>query len=175
MKKDDLLRIVIIGNSGSGKSYLARQLDSLLQQKVIHLDELFWEPGGFNRKRPKDIVNQEVITFSDEPSWIMEGVFGELASLALPKAKTLIFLDKNWDECRGNLNLRGSESSKQLDPITAEANFKELLIWAEAYWDRQNLKSFTAHNNLFNEFAVFKIRIKSPEEGEEFLRNVSKV
>jgi ATP-dependent protease HslVU (ClpYQ) ATPase subunit len=39
-------RVVIIGNSGSGKSYLARRLSEQLTLPLIHLDALFWEPGG---------------------------------------------------------------------------------------------------------------------------------
>lgn len=42
-------RTVIIGNSGSGKTFLARALAAGSGIPVIHLDEIFWQPGGFNR------------------------------------------------------------------------------------------------------------------------------
>ena len=50
MEKNNFNRILIIGNSGSGKSWLASQLSEKLQYKTIHFDKHFWEPGGFNKK-----------------------------------------------------------------------------------------------------------------------------
>lgn len=38
-------RIVILGNAGSGKSSLARQLGEQLALPVVHLDTLFWGPN----------------------------------------------------------------------------------------------------------------------------------
>ena len=45
------MRTVIFGNSGSGKSWLARRLGEKRSTPVVHLDEIFWLPGGFNAKR----------------------------------------------------------------------------------------------------------------------------
>jgi adenylate kinase family enzyme len=46
------MRIIIIGNSGSGKTWLARQLAEDAPCPVIHLDDIFWEPGGFDKPKP---------------------------------------------------------------------------------------------------------------------------
>src|SRR6516225_2727440 len=112
-------RTVIIGNSGSGKSRLAESLSALLSFPVVHLDKLFWMPGGFNEKRPSDEIKNEVEQKRKEASWIVEGVFGELAEMFLPKAQSLIFLDMEWSVCREGLLSRGSESSRQLDAAKA--------------------------------------------------------
>lgn len=167
-------KIVIIGNSGSGKSYLARQLAELLDAKMIHLDEHFWEPGGFNKKRPADIVHKEIEMLSQEDKWIMEGVFGDLASTALQNATTLIFLDKSWEECEAGLLRRGPESSKQLDPIAAENSFKELLGWAKAYWERENSRSRKGHEKLFLEFRGEKISLINRKDSDNFLKTFTK-
>lgn len=171
LNKEALQRIVIIGNSGSGKSYLAKQLASLLDVKVIHFDEHFWEPGGFNKKRPSEIVHEEIKLFSHDQKWIMEGVFGDLASTALANATTLIFLDKSWEECETALTKRGSESSKQLDPIEAEKNFQELLIWAKAYWDRENSRSRKGHHQLCFNFNGKKIILKDRTDSQAFIES----
>lgn len=120
-------RIVIIGNSGSGKTYLAQMLSGYLHIEVIHLDKLFWEPGGFNKKRPIDLVYSEIATLSQGQLWIVEGVFGELAQEFCPQADCLLWLDVDWATCSANLRKRGSDSSKQLDPQLAEENFNKLL------------------------------------------------
>lgn len=150
--KEKFQRIVIVGNSGSGKSYLARQLSSKLGSQVVHFDEHFWEPGGFNKRRLPEVVHSEIKQLSLEEMWIMEGVFGDLAATALANATALIFLNKSWDECKSALLERGSESSKQLDTTSAEKNFKELMSWAEAYTQRENSRSLKGHTKLYEEF-----------------------
>ncbi|MCG6220788.1 hypothetical protein [Vibrio diabolicus] len=44
-------KILIIGNSGSGKSWLSNQLSRKLQLQEVNLDSIVWEPGGYNQKR----------------------------------------------------------------------------------------------------------------------------
>ena len=136
-----MTRIVIIGNSGSGKSHLAKSLSKIYSIPIIHLDQLFWMPGGFNEKRPKDEVKNEIEQKRKDNSWIAEGVFGELAELFLARAETLIYLDLDWATCHSSLMVRGSESSRQLLSAKAEENFRNLLLWAEQYWTRNDLRS----------------------------------
>ena len=38
-------RILIVGNSGGGKSTLAQKLGEKLTLPIVHLDVLFWKPG----------------------------------------------------------------------------------------------------------------------------------
>ncbi|MDZ4676824.1 MAG: AAA family ATPase [Oligoflexia bacterium] len=170
---DSFKRTVIIGNSGSGKSHLAQELAELTECDVVHFDEHFWEPGGFNKKRPPDIAQKEIHIISQAGSWIMEGVFGDLAESVLPNATALIFLDKSWCECETALFGRGSESSKQLDQITAKKNFNELLIWAKAYWERENSCSQKHHQKLFSEFKGTKLKFMSRADSENFLESLT--
>lgn len=45
-------RILIIGNSGSGKSWLAARLAEELTIREVNLDTIVWQPGGFNQNGP---------------------------------------------------------------------------------------------------------------------------
>ena len=166
-------RIVIIGNSGSGKTYLALELGKHTTIPVIHLDKLFWEPGGFNIKRPKNVVMEDIDRLKQNSQWIVEGVFGELAERFLEKADSLIWLDMDWEYCRSNLLRRGSESSKQLDSETAEINFQKLLVWASEYWARDDLRSHSGHQKLFYTFQGRKWALRSRIEVEAFSSNPS--
>jgi adenylate kinase family enzyme len=165
-----LSRIAIIGNSGSGKSHLAKSLSSLHSLPVVHLDRIFWMPGGFNEKKSKDEAIREVEQKRKENSWIVEGVFGELAELFLSRAQTLIYLDMDWATCQGGLKSRGSESSRQLDPAKAEENFRKLLLWAEQYWTRTDLRSHAGHLQLFSDFTGAKLKFARRAEVDEFLK-----
>jgi adenylate kinase family enzyme len=154
-------RIIILGNSGSGKSYLARRLGQRLSITPTHLDDLFWEPGGFNQKRPQEIVLQDIEGILKLHQWIVEGVFGELAVRFLDRAECLIWLDMDWEYCQANLIHRGSESSQQLDKEQAEENFGKLLLWASQYWTRDNLRSYDGHKGLFDSFKQYKRVLRS--------------
>lgn len=162
-------RIVIIGNSGSGKTYLAQTLSHCFRLEIIHLDKLFWEPGGFNKKRPSDVVYAEIATLAQGQSWVVEGVFGELAQEFCPKADCLIWLDVDWTTCSTSLLNRGSESSQQLDARLAEENFTKLLRWASDYWQRQDLRSHPGHASLFDQFYGQKIRLRTRDEVNDFI------
>jgi adenylate kinase family enzyme len=162
-------RTVIIGNSGSGKTVLAGKLSEVLYIPITHLDKLFWEPGGFNQKRPKETVYQEVDLLKVKETWIVEGVFGELAQEFLDRANCLIWLDMGWEYCLSNLLQRGSEANSQLDPNQAEINFRALLEWASHYWDRNDLRSFEGHKQLFNCFSGSKYCLQSRDEVSTFI------
>src|SRR5476649_2095944 len=166
-----LMRTVIIGNSGSGKSRLAESLSSFHSLPVIHLDQIFWMPGGFNEKKSKDEAIREVEQKREENSWIVEGVFGELAELFLPRAQTLVYLDMDWATCQSGLKSLGSESSRQLDPVKAEENFSKLLLWAEQYWTRTNLCSHAGHFRLFSDFTGPKLKFTSRAEVDDFIKH----
>ncbi len=45
-------RILIIGNAGSGKSFLAKAIATQLALPVIDLDTIFWLDGSYTAKRP---------------------------------------------------------------------------------------------------------------------------
>ncbi|MEM6821919.1 MAG: AAA family ATPase [Verrucomicrobiota bacterium] len=166
------MKKVIIGNAGSGKSFLAQRLSKKLNIPVIHLDALFWKPGGFNEKRPKDIVFTEIEELSKGKTWIVEGIFGELASRFMPNADELIWLDLNWSACEEGLLSRGSESSKQLDKIKAEENFKQLLKWASEYWTREDLRSWKGHSQLFNNFKKRRNLFRTRIDVNEYIKQV---
>ena len=166
-----LTRIVIIGNSGSRKSHLAKLLSRICSIPIIHLDQLFWMPGGFNEKRSKNEVKNEIEQKRKDNSWIAEGVFGELAELFLPQAETLIYLDLDWATCHASLITRGSESSRQLEPVKAEVNFRNLVLWAEQYSTRTDLRSHTGHLQLFDNFSGLKFKFTTRAAVDEFIKN----
>lgn len=162
-------RVIIIGNSGSGKSYLAGVLGSSFQRQVIHLDRLFWAPGGFNEKRATELVHTEIEEMKRADSWIVEGVFGELALRFCDRAEFLMWLDLEWDVCRTSLLARGSESAKQLESDKAEESFRELIAWAGDYWERTDLRSYAGHLRIFEKFSGQKLRFSQRCEVDAYL------
>src|SRR5687767_13388029 len=83
------MKLIIIGNSGSGKTWRATRLAATTKTSVVHLDEMFWEPGGFNHKRSSEELDRLITGTKHGTSWIVEGVFGELTEKYLMKLSFL--------------------------------------------------------------------------------------
>jgi adenylate kinase family enzyme len=85
-------RILIVGNSGGGKSTLARRLGEKLSLPVIHLDVIFWKPGWV--ELGDDVFRIEVERALQGPAWVCDGNFGGTWDLRMPLADTIIWLDQ---------------------------------------------------------------------------------
>lgn len=118
-----LSRILIIGNSGSGKSTLAQELAALMGAPAIDLDLLHWDPETYGVKRDEDVAPQMVQAAAAETHWIIEGVFGWLAEVAVPRATALIWSDMPWNICRAGLLVRGARRGG------TDVDHQALLTW----------------------------------------------
>src|ERR1700745_1791021 len=103
---------------------------------------------------------------STQPHWIIEGVYGWLAEVALPKATALIWLDFPWSLCRAGLIARGLRRG------ATSRDAAELRKWAEAYCTRQTPSSFAGHSKIFSKFSGTKLRLESREQTAELLENL---
>lgn len=168
------MKTVIIGNSGSGKTWLARHLAELELAPVVHLDDLFWQPGGFDSRRPADELAQMLREARSRPSWIGEGVFGELAESFLKAADRLVWLDIEWPICHQRLGQRGSESKAHMAREQSHAGLARLVEWAASYSTRADGCSFAGHAKLFHAFSGTRIRLLSEREAAQFVATLGK-
>lgn len=159
---------MIIGNSGSGKTTLAREIARRGDMPVTDLDRVHWQ-DEVTVKRDEQVAAAMVAELAAQPRWVIEGVYGWLAAVALPFATTLIWLDMPWAVCLGGLNQRGPWKGAS---ATAHAAFLE---WAEAYWLRTTSTSFVGHQSLFDGFAGTKLRFEARAELADFLANSTRI
>lgn len=147
------MRLVIIGNSGSGKSTLAARLAAQMPLPVHDLDHTHWLSDGRKREEPQSKALAAQLAAG--PAWIIEGVYGWLAEVALHRATGLVWLDLPWPDCRDGLLRRGLRRGMTQGDQTA------LLAWAEAYWTRTTASSFIGHGSLFTVFNGAKWRLQA--------------
>jgi adenylate kinase family enzyme len=160
-------RTVIIGNAGSGKSVFAKSLAASIDAPVIDLYTLHWQDNGYGPKRDEASATHLVRDAAAAPRWIIEGVYGWLAEVAMPRATALVWLDLPWPLCLEGLSARGQQRGG------TEEDFADLLRWAEAYWHRQTSSSFAGHLRLFTNFAGTKARLHDREQISHLLAQLS--
>ena len=158
-------RTIIMGNSGSGKTWLASRLGRALGLAATDLDDIHWLRGCYEEKRERSEAIQLAHAAASGQAWIVEGVYGWLIEPISYKATFLVWLDLNWDDCYGNLKNRYGGK-------TDSPSFCELVAWAEDYWNRQTPSSFSGHKAIFESFAGSKARLQTRRDVVEFLRSI---
>jgi len=85
-------RIVVIGNSGGGKSTLARRLRAAQACPHVEIDELLWQPGW--KLTPVEVYDAEHARLIEKEDWIIDGL-GRRASIAprLTRSTDIVFVD----------------------------------------------------------------------------------
>jgi hypothetical protein len=133
-------RIIVIGNSGSGKTALASAMGQRLGFPVYkrgHADALCCAAN-----------------VSGQTEWIVEGVFRWLAEAFAPRATGLVWLNLPVEVCLAGLIARGPQRGESRD------EFADLLNWAEAYEQRRSGSSLVGHRNLYASYGGAKIEVR---------------
>lgn len=158
-------RIVIFGNSGSGKSTFAKNLSSILGCSHMDLDTVAWESGVATPiRRTLEASQPEILEFiNSEKNWVVEGCYADLLEVALTHATEIIFLNPGAKTCVDNARNRPWEPHKYSSPEAQDANIGMLIEWIKEYDRRKDEFSYMAHRRLFESFVGQKREFNSNE------------
>jgi adenylate kinase family enzyme len=84
-------RVAVVGNGGSGKTWLALRLSEALHVPVIHLDLYRYDAEG--QRRDDDAFVDEVRAALSEPSWVADGNYLGTLGDRVSRADVVVFLD----------------------------------------------------------------------------------
>jgi len=110
------MKILIIGNGGTGKSTLAKKLGDALSIAVVHLDLLMWDKD-WNRMTEKEFSKQ-VDQLVKNKHWIIEG-WGYHSSLCkrVEMADVIIYLKFPLTFCLKSVLERNKEYNFKPNPF----------------------------------------------------------
>jgi adenylate kinase family enzyme len=84
-------RVAVVGNSGSGKSHLARQLAGKLKVPCVELDSIFHQPGW--TPLPTEEFRARVAAIASGDGWVIDGNYSIVQPLVWARADTVVWLD----------------------------------------------------------------------------------
>jgi adenylate kinase family enzyme len=155
----DPTRTLIIGNSGSGKSWLAQRLAEQLHLPWTDLDQIHWLSDEHSIPRPRNEALGMARGAASEQRWVIEGVYGWIVSEILHRATALIWLCVDDEDCVANIRQRETQDDERL---------VALLEWAGSYRTREDSSGFAAHQRLFEGFSDSKTRLMDQAEITDF-------
>ncbi|VVN43206.1 hypothetical protein PS647_05576 [Pseudomonas fluorescens] len=155
----NLTRTLIIGNSGSGKSWLAQRLAEQLRVPWTDLDRIHWLSDEHSIPRPRNEALGMARIAADEERWVIEGGYGWIVSEILHRATALIWLCVDDVDCVANIRRREANDDERL---------VAMLEWASNYRTRDDSSGFAAHQRIFDDFGASKIRLTNRIEITDF-------
>jgi adenylate kinase family enzyme len=153
-------RVLIYGNSGSGKTTMARALHAEHGLPHLDLDAIAWaEPG---ERLPLDESVEQLQAFHrSHASWVIEGSYGSLVEAAVPLCTELVFLNPGVDACVANCRRRPWEPEKYASAEEQNARLDFLLDWVRQYPARDDEYGLDRHRSIFDTFDGEKREIRS--------------
>jgi len=123
----DHQRIVVLGNGGSGKTWLATRLADATGYPLLHLDRGMWQPGWIMRTSDEVAAWTRAITIGDR--WIIEGDHDVTTSLRWDAADLVILVDVNRVVCILNVVKRNRRDRPDLPDGIAEPS-----VFSHGFW-----------------------------------------
>ena len=149
------MRVIILGNAGSGKSTMARRIIGTMNIPILSLDEIAWNPGPERKPFTESLRElQRFINHHDQ--WIIEGCYGDLIEAALPYCTELLFLNPGVQVCVEHCQNRPWEPDKFPSPEAQQAMFAGLIEWVQEYETRDDEYGLLRHRQIFDNFTGAK-------------------
>lgn len=179
-------RILVIGNSCSGKSTLGSQLAASLNLPFVELDALNWEPNwvSLNDTNPDEFIRRiQKATVGD--SWVVAGSYTKFSQPVFwPRLETIVWLDlplyqlvwrmlkRSWQRWRTNELLWGTNYEKFWPQLMVWRKEDSLLWWIFTQYQPKRQRMLAHHIDPRWSHIRF-IRLCSNAEIKEFAHSIA--
>lgn len=170
-------KIVVIGNSASGKSALSMKISEQLDLPVHHLDKILWKAGW--ERTPEDEFRSKHDEILKSEKWIIDGVaYKSTIEERFAAADMVVFLDTPIGICKERALQRMHEDLERPNPYVSEGcpYPLELVKEQNETIDRYHREYRDEIIALVTKFEQSKkvFQLISNRDVEEFLENTAK-
>jgi adenylate kinase family enzyme len=88
---DRVQRVSVVGNSGSGKTTMARALAAVMGVPFLELDSIYHQPGWVELETEE--YRRRVAEFVAADSWVVDGNYSKVQDLVWDRADTVAWVD----------------------------------------------------------------------------------
>ena len=163
-----LMKIHIIGCSGSGKTYLANALSKKYNIPHFDLDDIQWDNNAkeYGKKRTLDerkALLQEILYNNDE--WIIEGVYYAWVQQSFDEADKIYVLDMPGYLYKSRIIMRSIKRKLGIQKGKRETlkSVYNLLKWTETFQNK-NLKEIRSILDRYDDKVIWLSRKKDVEK-----------
>jgi len=164
-------RVFVIGNSGSGKTSLAKQLADDLGRPRVDLDEVAFSDQLGTRRPVVESIELLRSTAALDARAVIEGCYADLVAALAGEEDHIMWLDLPISACVENARSRPWEPHKWPSAEAQDAFLPNLIAFIESYPSNPTPTGRPAHRALFREFPgvreVHRARPLRPESLSE--------
>lgn len=154
-------KILIFGNSGSGKTTMAMRLAEEYALPHLDLDNVSWASPGVRKSFAESL--EAMKDFMDQhPAWVIEGCYGSLLQAVAGQCNEMHFLNPGIEACLKHNLQRPWEPHKYPSREAQDKNLEMLQAWVKDYESRDDEYSLSAHRAIFDAFTGNKTEHNTP-------------
>lgn len=177
-----LRRVVIVGNSGAGKTTFAARLAALLEVPHVELDALHHGPGW--NEQPDEVMRVSVAAAVSGDGWVADGNYSVVRDLVWPRAQVLVWIDPPLPVVLGRLTRRTLGRWWRREQLWGYAGTTESLRTHFASRDSLYLWVLTTHRSRRRQYRAVMasndypdlriVRLSSAQQTESWLASVAR-
>lgn len=162
-----MLKIIIIGSPGSGKSTFARKLRDITNLPLYYLDMLWHKKDRTNISREEFDEKLEEILKKDK--WIIDGNYQRTIEMRLKECDTVFLMDYPLEVCLSGAEERVGKKREDLPWIEEKVDeeFKQIIVDFSKNKLPQIYKLLEKYQKNKN-IVIFKSR----EEAEDYIKKM---
>jgi adenylate kinase family enzyme len=146
-----LMRTIILGSAGSGKTPLAQTLMASHAATSLSLDAVVFQDGV--ERRPLDDSLARVRRWmASHGRWVIEGCYADRIEPLLEHCDALIFLNPGIEACVAQCRARPWEPEKYSSPEEQDAHLESLIQWVRSHETRSDKYGLPRHRALFDAY-----------------------
>lgn len=162
------MKLLIIGNAGCGKTYLAHKLGKQLKIPVFHIDDIWFKPGGYGPEHERTAQERKKIMKSimAKKNYIIEGASGISAREFAKHVSHLVMIAYDKKVCIESIKTRKLPKGQ----VSTPEQTAFLVKMAKKYYDPKNEGSisFNTHTEIFDDFCGSKYYITDRDDANRF-------